>query len=380
MNKADSAAMTAAVDVLNNRGTNTPRIYRNMLLFVAADAGLMNDLQQDVRLYLAWQSIQNDRESLNLDAAQNRETESSLRAAHDTVEAHLREAYCWLLIPYVDKTADVRTVQWEVPRIGGDESIVTKAAKKARTDEAVIPRWAPMLLKMELDSLLWASSDHLPVKTLWEQLCTYCYLPRLAAEEVLMQAIREGVNSDQYFALAAGFDGTCYIDLKLNCSVSHVDKSALLVKMAVAQKQLAEDAAKRQAEMDAAALDREHTAAPYGGNVQGNMPDGSADTAHGSVADGTSPYGHPMPAASAPAPAKKRRFFLSAALDTTRINRDVQNYVEEIIRHLTSEDGTRVTISLEVEAESDNGFSPQTIRTVSENARTLGAKDAGFEE
>ena len=168
--------------------------------------------------------------------------------------------------------------------------------------------------------------------------------------------------------------------LKLNCSVSHVDKSALLVKMAVAQKQLAEDAAKRQAEMDAAVSGRDNTVVPYGGNGQGNMPDGSADTAHGSVADGTSPYGRPIPTASAPAPAKKRRFFLSAALDTTRINRDVQNYVEEIIRHLTSEDGTRVTISLEVEAESDNGFSPQTIRTVSENARTLGAKDAGFEE
>lgn len=379
VHKADSAAMTAAVDVLNNRGSNTPRIYRNMLLFVAADAGLMNDLQQDVRLYLAWQSIQNDRESLNLDAAQNRETESSLRAAHDTVDAHLREAYCWLLIPYVDR-ADVKTVQWEVPRIGGDESIVTKAAKKALADEAVIPRWAPMLLKMELDSLLWASSDHLPVKTLWEQLCTYCYLPRLAAEEVLMQAIREGVNSDQYFALAAGFDGSRYIDLMFSRSVSYVDKSALLVKMSVAQTQIAAEEAKRQAEMDAAASGSDHMVAPYGNNGHGDMTDGSADTAHGGVADGSSPYGPSVPAVSTPAPAKKRRFFLSAALDTTRINRDVQNYVEEIIRHLTSEDGTRVTISLEVEAESDNGFSPQTIRTVSENARTLGAKDAGFEE
>ena len=379
VHKADSAAMTAAVDVLNNRGSNTPRIYRNMLLFVAADAGLMNDLQQDVRLYLAWQSIQNDRESLNLDAAQNRETESSLRAAHDTVDAHLREAYCWLLIPYVDR-ADVKTVQWEVPRIGGDESIVTKAAKKALADEAVIPRWAPMLLKMELDSLLWASSDHLPVKTLWEQLCTYCYLPRLAAEEVLMQAIREGVNSDQYFALAAGFDGSRYIDLMFSRSVSYVDKSALLVKMSVAQTQIAAEEAKRQAEMDAAASGSDHMVAPYGNNGHGDMTDGSADTAHGGVADGSSPYGPSVPAVSTPAPAKKRRFFLSAALDTTRINRDVQNYVEEVIRHLTSEDGTRVTISLEVEAESDNGFSPQTIRTVSENARTLGAKDAGFEE
>ena len=195
-----------------------------------------------------------------------------------------------------------------------------------------------------------------------------------------MQAIREGVNSDQYFVLAAGFDGSRYIDLMFSRSVSHVDKTALLVKMAVAQTQIAAEEAKRQAEMDAMASGRDHTVTPYGGNGQGDLTGGSADTAHGGVADGTSPYGRPTPTASAPAPAKKRRFFLSAALDTTRINRDVQNYVEEIIRHLTSEDGTRVTISLEVEAESDNGFSPQTIRTVSENARTLGAKDAGFEE
>ena len=195
-----------------------------------------------------------------------------------------------------------------------------------------------------------------------------------------MQAIREGVNSDQYFALAAGFDSTRYIDLMFSRSVSYVDTSALLVKMAVSQKQLAEDAARRQAEMDAMAAGSDHSVAPYGNNGHGDMTDGSADTAHGGVADGSSPYGPSVPAVSTPAPAKKRRFFLSAALDTTRINRDVQNYVEEIIRHLTSEDGTSVTISLEVEAESDNGFSPQTIRTVSENARTLGAKDAGFEE
>lgn len=190
-----------------------------------------------------------------------------------------------------------------------------------------------------------------------------------------MQAIREGVNSDQYFALAAGFDGSRYIDLMFNRSVSHVDKSALLVKMSVAQTQIAAEEAKRQAEMDAMASGSDNTVAPYGNNGHSVMT-----AAHGGVADGSSPYGPSVPAVSTPAPAKKRRFFLSAVLDTTRINRDVQNYVEEVIRHLTSEDGTRVTISLEVEAESDNGFSPQTIRTVSENARTLGAKDAGFEE
>jgi hypothetical protein len=86
---------------------------------------------------------------------------------------------------------------------------------------------------------------------------------------------------------------------------------------------------------------------------------------------------HDEPTSSAP---KNKRFFMSADLDTTRINRDVQNYVEEIIQHLTSIDGARVKVSLEVEAESANGFAQQIVRTISENCRTLRVRDSGFEE
>jgi hypothetical protein len=71
---------------------------------------------------------------------------------------------------------------------------------------------------------------------------------------------------------------------------------------------------------------------------------------------------------------------MSADLDTTRINRDVQKYVEEIIQHLTSVDGARVTVSLEVQADSAEGFTQQTVRTISENCRTLRVRDSGFEE
>ena len=84
----------------------------------------------------------------------------------------------------------------------------------------------------------------------------------------------------------------------------------------------------------------------------------------------------------APKPAlnKNKRFFMSADLDTTRINRDVQKYVEEVIQHLTSVDGTKVKVSLEVEAESAEGFPHQIVRTISENCQTLRARDSGFEE
>ena len=57
--------------------------------------------------------------------------------------------------------------------------------------------------------------------------------------------------------------------------------------------------------------------------------------------------------------------------------------VSDVMRRLVKEDLLKfdgTPLFPERRAESDNGFSPQIIRTVSENARTLGAKDAGFEE
>jgi hypothetical protein len=71
---------------------------------------------------------------------------------------------------------------------------------------------------------------------------------------------------------------------------------------------------------------------------------------------------------------------MSADLDTTRINRDVHKYVEEIIQHLTAVDGAKVKVSLEVEAETSDGFTQQTVRTISENCRTLRVQDSGFDE
>ena len=70
---------------------------------------------------------------------------------------------------------------------------------------------------------------------------------------------------------------------------------------------------------------------------------------------------------------------MSAPLDTTRIGRDVQRLVEEIISHLTDTDGAHVTLNLEVSAESPDGFSDSTVRTVQENCQTLRIRNCGFE-
>ena len=70
----------------------------------------------------------------------------------------------------------------------------------------------------------------------------------------------------------------------------------------------------------------------------------------------------------------------TAQLDTTRIGRDVQKLMEEVVNHLTSVDGAQVELSLELNVTSTNGFSQQTVRTVSENCQTLKLRAFGFEE
>ena len=73
--------------------------------------------------------------------------------------------------------------------------------------EQIITTWAPALLKMSLDELLWKDSDDITIKKLWEYLCTYCYLPRLASYSVLEDAIAKGVHSTEFFGIAAGYTG-----------------------------------------------------------------------------------------------------------------------------------------------------------------------------
>lgn len=342
-------AIAAAADILNNRGTG-PRMYRNMLAFIAPDMDAMASLKQEVRRFLAWKSIKADSEDLNLDAAQNRETDNNLKRSTETVDLRIQEAYCWLLVPFMDRGADMKTIHWDPVRIsGGTESIVVKAVRKMAQNETLISKWAPALLRMELDNLLWRDKDCIAIKTLWDYLSTYCYLPRLASYEVLEDAICTGVNSTEYFAIAAGEADGRFIELKFNQYVGVIERSAFLVKRAVAQQQLSEE--------------RAATASSDPDPIPAN----------------TSKTLAVVPPIEPLSQIKNTHFYMSATLDNTRINRDVQNLVEEVIGHLAAVDGAEVKISLEVNVQAPNGILQQTVRTVSENCRTLKVKDFGFD-
>ena len=369
VNNEKSPAIEVATDILNNRGTS-PRIYRNMLAFIAPDQELMQSLKVAVREFLAWKSILDDKEVLNLDVAQNKEVDNNIRRSTETVEVRIKETYCWLLAPYIDRAVDMRTIQWESDRIsGGTDSIVSKASRCMQQQEQLITKWAPALLLMELDDILWKESNFIQIKKLWEYLCTYCYLPRLADYSVLEDAIQKGVNSSEYFALAAGYSNERYIDLKFDEYVDSIQTSDYLVKKLPALEQIAAD----------------HRKASEQSTTQGNVAPLNPDVGHFEGTGVQTPNNSGMSDATEPAtgvmPSKPQntRFFMSATLDNTRINRDVQRLVEEVINHLINTDGCNVEVTLEVNAVAADGLPTPIVRTITENCKTLKVKNFGVD-
>ena len=60
-----AAAEAAAKAIIESRGS-TPRLYRNTLVFLAADKTRLQDLDEAARNYLAWESILTENVALNL--------------------------------------------------------------------------------------------------------------------------------------------------------------------------------------------------------------------------------------------------------------------------------------------------------------------------
>lgn len=127
-----------------------------------------------------------------------------------------------------------------------------RASKKLKGDELLITSFAATRLRMELDRVPLWRGDRVAVKQLAEDFASYVYLPRLSDPSVLLAAIREGVAlltwENDSFAFADSFDEEPrrYRGLRVaqNVSLPDADAPGLLVRPAVARRQLDAEVAK----------------------------------------------------------------------------------------------------------------------------------------
>lgn len=361
-----SAAENAARAILESRG-NAPRLFRNTLVFLAADKVRLPDLYDALRKYLAWASILREKEVLDLSPFQVKQAETQKQAADAAVTARLPETYQWVLLP--EQKTPQAGIEWQAIRLAGSEALAARASKKLRTDELLVTSLGSTILRKYLDEVPLWRGDHVEVRQLVEDFARYPYLPRLADPEVLLRAIRDGVAlltwQTDTFALAESFDeAACrYRGLRGGQVVTLAPETrALLVKP---------DVARRQIEAETAAT------APSLGMVGGPTSDGGAANSPPSTVGGDLT---PGPTEARVVQVLPRRFHGTVSLDPARAGRDAARIAEEVIAHLAGQPGATLTVTLEVEAVLPNGASDQLVRTVTENSRTLKFSNQGFEK
>ena len=238
-----SLAETAAQAILESRGSG-PRIYRNTLVFLAADKTRLQDLDEAVRRFLAWESILGEREQLDLSPHQVKQAEIQKEAASSAVTARLPETYQWLLVP-VQARPDT-SMEWQAMRLSGQNSLAARASKKLKGDELLVTGFAPTRLRMELDRVPLWRGDHVSIKQIVEDFARYLYLPRISESAVLLNAIRDGIGlliwEQDAYAFADSFDDEAkrYRGLRGGQVVSLPDANApgLLVQSDIARRQL----------------------------------------------------------------------------------------------------------------------------------------------
>ncbi len=368
-----NAAQTMARSILESRG-NTPRIYRNTLVFLAADKVRLQDLDEAVRRYLAWSSILAEKETLNLTPFQAKQAETQQKSADAAVIARLPETYHWLLVP--EQKTPAGTVVWNALKLSGSDALAVRASKKLKSDDLFVASLGSTILRKHLDDVPLWRGEHVPVRQLVEDFARYLYLPRLAGPDVLVRAIRDGValltwQSDT-FAYAESHDekATRYRGLRGGQVITIGSEDAgLLVKPDVARTQLNAELAKRTGPSSTSVA---FTTSDDGCGV---TPAGVSATAP-TTGSGEGPGKSSVP--SAPAQAV-RRFYGTVALDPARVGRDAGRIAEEVIAHLAGQPGANVSVTLEIEVRLPNGANDQTVRTVTENSRTLKFTNQGFE-
>jgi hypothetical protein len=219
-----------------------------MLVVLAADRGRLAELRLGVRDYLAWKSIEAEKETLNLDAFQSRQAETKRAQFDDVVVQRIGETFIWVLVP--TQAPDNPTISWEETRVNGPDPLAMRVAKKLRNEEALITEYSGVRLRMDLDRVPLWRGEHVTLKQLWSDYSQYLYLPRLRDSAVLLDAIRNGVAlltwATDTFAYASAYDeqSARYIGLAAGEHAAVVlDATAAVVKAEAASRQFAEEVA-----------------------------------------------------------------------------------------------------------------------------------------
>jgi hypothetical protein len=358
-------AYMEAEKILRNRGEQ-PRQKQNRLIFFAPDSDVVSRLRDQARTYLAWRSIVADveHEKLNLDVYQARQAKENADAAEQTLQQLVRETYKWLICPLEEFVRGKPRLVWEAVSVSPSaQNLVQAIEDKLYEEEWLISEWSPIHLRNLLGQ--WYFKDdvkEVSALKVWQDSCHYLYLPRFVNDQVLRNCIDQGIVTKDFFGYASAKDGEKYLGFIFGKG-THVilDESCILIKR--------EAAAVYQEELDRQSSDHDRPETGAGnerdeetGKSGDNGDSGSTDP--GSKTETT----------------KKKQFYGTVNLDPVSAKMGFATVVEEVVQQFTTKLGVDVSISIEIQANSPDGFDESLQRTIKENCNVLKFSNAEFED
>lgn len=359
------AAFSVAEEILSKRGEQ-PRQKRNRLIFLAPDYDVVNRLKEAGRVLIAWQGIVSDIDegNLNLDLFQAKQAKKSRDGAEQTLIQVVRDCYKWLLCPSEDFVAGRPELHWEAVTVStAPVNLVAEIENKLKEEEWLVTEWSPIHLKNLLEKWYFRDgSVEVSALKVYQDCCHYLYMPRLLNDEVFKTALNAGVASTDFFGFAAGKDGDKYLGFAFGrSSMVTLDSEALLIQRDAAQAY--QEASKPPATTDLPAGDAEG-----GGYTVTPQP------VAGGGGLGTPSVG------STPQTAAKKHFYGTVNIDPVKAKMEFAQIFDEVIEQFTSKVGVNVRISVEIQADSGDGFDESLQRTINENSNVLKFSSAEFEE
>lgn len=368
----DGAALLAATEVLEKRG-DTPRLKRNRLVFLAPDGDAVQRLRDAARTYLAWKSIVEDVQNRRMDLGtyQADQAKRAMEGAEDALKQMVRETYRWLMVPTEEMQRGKLVLRWEAVSLSASAPNLVEAIEaKLREEEWVISAWSPVHLNRVLNQ--WYFKDgmtEVSALKVWQDSCQYLYLPRLLNAEVFVQTVTAGSAMRDGFAYAAAKEDGLWQGFAFGRpALVTLDADSLLISHAAA--------AEHQQQLEAAQRAQAAAATNASGSADSTL---AAVTGTGQMRGGVSAQADsPSVVPDTPA-ALPQRFFGTVEVEATTATMNFSTIVGEVIQHFAAQTGTEVTITVEVEAYTPQGFDAGFQRTIKENCAVLKFRNPTFE-
>lgn len=337
----DSAAIEAALKCVRSKD------FRNMLVFLAADRGILRSLRDRVREYIAWELIRDGKEAYNLDQAQVREVKSKIARLDGEVNELLAQTYCWALSPKTTRE-NLNKITFDEIKIKNTGGVDAVEQTLINEEKLVTDKLGAEYFELDLEDYFWGGRNEVSIAKLWEYYAKYCYLARFIKSEVLIKTINAGVKAKR-FALADSFDGEKYSCLTFENGAA---LNKLLVKGEVAEEIL--------------------NAPPPPEPELEEIPEPERPAPKTSKQKNSEEVPPPPPTRIV------RGFSFAKNLEAERMGEDADICYEKILKRFANRAGVEIEVTLVVKVMEPAGIDAETKNFIASNCRKLGI-DVEFE-